>query len=144
MAVGHAGFPALLVMRTTKAAGVGELEAYDEVIDRTPAGKVLSLEDADELGDAGLVLLVDDQLIHVRPTIRAHGHGFGAADQLGAARAEALPAAFHLLRDAAGGGTVPAFHRVDGDTVTDGLPVDLRAADWLREGIAGAGFDGVL
>ena len=144
VAVGHAGFPALLVMRTAEPAGVGELEADDQVVDRTPASEVLGLEDADEFGDASLVLLIDDQLVHVRATIGAHGHGLGTADQLRTARAEALPASLHLLGDAASRGAVPAFHRVDGDTVTDGLAVDLRAADWLREGITSTGFNGVL
>ena len=144
MAVGHAGFPALLVVRAAEAAGVRQLEADDEVVDRTPAGEVLGLEDADEFGDAGAVLLVEDELVHVRPPVGAHGHGLGAADQLGAARAEALPASLHLLGDAAGGRAVPAFHRMDGDAVADGLAVDLRAGDRLRQRVAGPGFDGVL
>ena len=144
VAVGHAGFPALLVMRAAEAAGMRQLEADHEVVDRTPAGEVLGLEDTHELGDAGAVLLVDDELVHVRPPVGAHGHGLGAADQLSAARAEALPASLHLFGDPAGRGAVPAFHRVDGDTVADGLAVDLGVLDRLREGIAGAGFDSVF
>ena len=105
---------------------------------------MLGLEDAHELGDASLVLIIDDQLVHVRATIGAHGHGLGTADQLRTARAEALPASLHLLGDAASRGAVPAFHWVDGDTVTDGLTVDLRPHDRLREGVAGTGFNVVL
>jgi len=144
VAVGHAGFPALLVMGTAEAAGVGQLETDDQVVDRTPAGEVLRLEDLHQLRDARLVLGVDDQLVHVRPAVGPDGHGLGAADEFGTARAEALPAPLHLLGGAAGGRAVPALHRMNRDAVADGLAVDLGAGDRLGERVAGAGLDGVL
>ena len=80
VAVGYAGFPAFLVMRPAEAAGVGELEADDQVVDRAPVGEVLGFEDTDEFRDAGLVLLVDDQLIRVSSSIGPDGHGLCSTD----------------------------------------------------------------
>jgi len=128
----------------TEAPRVRELKADDEVVGGAPLGQVLGRENIDEFCDAGLVLLVEDELVSVGPTIGADGHGFGPADELGAARPEALPAPLHLGRRTARRGAVPAFHRMDGDTVTDTLTVNQHAFDGMGEGVAVTSFNGVL
>ena len=124
VAESHARFPFLFVLRAAEAPRVRELKTDDKVVGGSPLGKVLGLEDVDEFRDLPLVLLVEDELIGVGTPIGTDGHGFGAADELGAARTEALPATFHLGRRSARCRAVPAFHRMDGDTVADTLTVD--------------------
>ena len=140
----HTGFPFLFVVRAAEATRVRELKTDDKVVGGSPLGQVLSLENVDEFRDAALVLFVEDELIGVGAPIGADGHGFGAADELGAARTEALPAPFHLGRRTASRGAVPAFHRMDGDAVADALTVDQHAFDGVGEGVAVAGFNAVF
>ena len=144
MAEGDAGFEAGLVVGLAEAAGVGELEADDEVVGGAVALLVLGDEGFAEPGEAGLVGLVDDELVGVGAAVGPDGHGFAAEDELGAALAEALPAAEDVGGDAAGGGAVPAFHGVDGAAVAEALAVDGDGREGLGQGRGAAGGDGVF
>ena len=98
----------------------------------------------EQRGEAGAAAGRRGELVGVGPALGEHGHRLAAPDQLRDAEPKVPPAAQEDLGGRALGAAVPAFHRMDGDTVTDGLAVDLRAGNRLREGIAGARFDGVL
>src|SRR5579863_5151164 len=75
----------------------------------------------------GFVLFLDDQLVWICPAIGADRHGFAAPNQFRAALATAGPSAQNLVCESASSRSVPAFHRLHGETVADFLAVDRRA-----------------
>ena len=101
------------------------------------------LQDADQLRDARLVLLDDDELVRVRTAVGPHCHRLRAANHLRAALAEALPAAAHFVAQAPGRRAVPALHRMNGDAVADALAVDGEIGHRLGERRVDGG-DGVF
>src|SRR6185503_20126518 len=62
MTIGHARFPALLVIRSAEASRVGELKTYDQIVGVAEALLVRGDERVAESGDAHLVLLFEDKL----------------------------------------------------------------------------------
>src|SRR5207245_8289680 len=91
-------------------------------------------------GESSFVFSINDELVWISAPIRSNGHGFTAIDQLGAAFAETLPTPGDVGRDAACCGAVPAFHRLDSETVADLFAVDLDIGDFLRQrGVAASG-----
>src|SRR5690348_1880066 len=67
---------------------------------------------------------VDDKLIGICATIRSNGHGFSAKDQFRAALPKTLPAPKDFLCDQTVSGGIPAFHRLNGISVSNLLPVN--------------------
>ena len=65
MAVGDARFPPLLVVGSAEAARVGELKADDKIVRRAEFFPMRGDQRLAQLGDAGLVLLVDDELVRI-------------------------------------------------------------------------------
>ena len=127
-----------LPVRFAETSRVCELESDDEVVRRAVTLRVRVLQEADQLSDARLVLLDEDELVRVRAAVGPHGHRLRAANQLRAALAEALPAPTHFVAQATGRRAVPALHRVERDAVADGLAVDGDVRHRLGErGIPG-------
>ncbi len=143
MAEGHARFQTLLV-GPAKTAGVGQLEADDQIIGVAVAFLVRGHESFAQLGQFPFIVLANDKLMRVGAAIRAHRHGFAAANQFGPADAKARPAPQHIDGDAAGAAAVPAFHGVDGITVADAFAVDQDVLDGSVQGRGEAGFNGVI
>src|SRR5438093_7790510 len=72
----------------------------------------------------------DDQLIGVGASVMAHCHCFATPDQLRTARAEAPPTSKRQLSRASIRCPVPAFHRLDRETIAQDKVIDLQG---LRE-----------
>ena len=101
------------------AAGVGELEADDEVVGAAHGAFVLFDEGGAHAGEAVACVRGDDDLIWVRAACVIDGGGFATPDEFGAALAEALPAADGVVGGIAVGSAVPAFHGINGDAIAD-------------------------
>ena len=87
-----------------------------------------------EARDAGLVLAINDELVWIGAAVRANRHGFAAVNDFGSAFTETRPAAQHFFADAAGGGAIPTFHRLNGIAVADAFAIYRDVLDRLREG----------
>ena len=109
-----------------EAAGVRQLQADAEVVDRAEALAVGLDEGLAQAGDGGQGRLVEQQLVGVGAALVAHGDGLPAPDELGAAEAEASPAADRQLRGLAVERPVPALHGQDAPAVADGPEVAVQ------------------
>src|SRR5579872_5703277 len=101
------------------ATGVGELQADDEAVGAAHRAFVLFHESGAHAGEAAARVRRDDDLIGIGTAGVIDGGGFAAPDELGAALAEALPAADGVVAGIAVGRAVPAFHGIYGDAITD-------------------------
>ena len=106
------------------AAGVGQLQADDQVVpaEALPVGRSGRGQQALEVGRR---LRADEELARVRPPFGDDGGRF-APDELGAAGAEALPAAEGQFARAAVQGGVAALHGVDRQPVARGERADAQ------------------
>src|ERR1043166_2974020 len=68
----------------------------------------------------------DDELIGVGASVMAHRYCFATPDQLRTARAEATPTAKRQLSRPSIRRSVPAFHRLDGETIAQNKAIDLQ------------------
>src|SRR3954453_10783420 len=93
------------------------------------------------LSQVALVLVIDDQLVGIGPSIGADGHGFAAINQLRATFAEALPASQDFFGNSAGRGPIPALHWLNRVAIADRLFVDERLRDGLGEWRSGTSND---
>src|SRR5438067_1067642 len=131
MAIGDARFHRELVVWFAEPAGMSELKADDEIVGFSETLFVRIDQGIAELFQACFILLGDYELVRVGPTIGTNSHSFTAVDELSAALAKALPAAEDVVGDAAGGGAIPAFHRLNGPAVANLLAVDGDMVDRL-------------
>ncbi len=108
-------------VRAREAARVRELETEIEVAVRVRAEALAVRGDelVAERGERRLVALRHEELVGIGAAVVPHGDGFTAPDELGAARAETLPAAAGQIARLASGRSVPPFHRQDAETVAD-------------------------
>ena len=136
MAVEGAGLQGRAGVGAAEAAGVGELEADAEVVGVAEAFAVGVDEGLAQGGDGGQRGLVEQELVGVGAAVVADGDGLAAPDELGAAEAEAPPAAGSQRRGAAVEFAVPALHGQDAPAVADGAEVGVEG---LGEGRRGRG-----
>ena len=101
MPIRHARFEAELVVGLTEPTGVRQLKADDQVVGVAAMVLVRGHKGFPELRQAGFVLFIDDELVGIGPAIGAHRHSFATEYELGAALAEALPAAEDVVGEAA-------------------------------------------
>src|SRR5216684_8053461 len=131
MPICRARLQAELVIGLAEAAGVRQLEADDQVLCVSEPARVCRNQVLPEFRKFHLVRLIDDELIWIGPSIGTHGHGLAAQNQLRAAFAEPAPTPNDFFSDTAGGGPVPAFHRLDGIASAYSLAIDCDVLDGL-------------
>ena len=127
MAIGDDRFELGIVVRLAETARMGELQTDDDIV-AVFAGRFLVRGDDAfaHLGDVALALLGHDELLGIGAAVGAHRTSLAAPQQLGAGQAEAPPATFGILGRAAVALAVPAFHRMNGKTMTDGHAVEFK------------------
>ena len=136
VAVEGAGLEGRAGVGAAEAARVGELEADAQVGGVAEAFAVGRDEGLAQAGDGGQRGFVEQELVGVGAAIVADGDGLAAPDELGAAEAEALPAAGSQLCGPAVEFAVPALHGQDAPAVADGAEVGVEG---LGEGRSGRG-----
>ena len=124
MAIGDDRLEFAIVLRLAEAARMGELQADHEAAVVARRRDVRLDQTFAQPGDAGQRMPGDHELPGIGAAVGAHRAGLAAPDQLGAALAEALPAAHGVLARAAVGFAVPALHRMDAEAVADGHALD--------------------
>jgi len=133
MPEGHARLGCEFVGGFAEASRMRELKTDHEVVGLAVAFPMRRDQRCAQLGDSSLVPVLDDELIGIRSSVRAHGHRLTAINQLRTALSKSVPAANHFLGDAAGGRCVPAFHGLDGPPIADGFAIDLHLGNGLRQ-----------
>ncbi len=126
VAINDPRLPGQLHFRTRKPARVRQLQADDQVARVAKRSGMFGDQFGAQRGQVGHGLRIDEQLVRICPAVVAHGHGFAAPDQLGAADPESAPAAPRQLAWPAVERAVPAFHRQDGEAIADAPAVDLQ------------------
>ena len=111
-----------------------ELKTDHKVVSRAVTLGVCLSQRLDQPGYTGLVVIGYDQLVRVCPAIGPDRHGFAAEDQLGPAFTKPLPAPLHFLGHSTGGRAVPAFHRVDRNTIPRSYAVKLDTIQRSSQG----------
>ena len=89
------------VVWSAESPRMRELKADEQIRGRAVALLVRLLYDSYQLSQARLVLLNNDELIRIRPTVRLHSHCLATANQLGSAFPEPPPAPAHFVGHAA-------------------------------------------
>src|SRR5438045_3033615 len=102
MPICRARLQAELIVGLAEAAGVRQLEADDQVLRLPESARVCRNQLLPELRELRFVRLIDEQLIWIGTSIRAHGHGLAAENQLRAAFAKPAPAPNDFFRNASG------------------------------------------
>ena len=113
---------------------MGELEADAQVVGVAEAFAVGRDEGLAQGGDGGQRGFVEQELVGVGAAIVADGDGLAAPDELGAAEAEALPAAGSQLCGPSVEFAVPALHGQDAPAVADGAEVSVEGPGEGRSG----------
>src|SRR4030095_14120410 len=72
-----------------------------------------------QLGDAGFVLLVNQQLIWICSAVMSHRHRFSTPDQLRAAETKMSPASKRSFARFSLERAIPPFHRMNAKAVAD-------------------------
>ena len=127
VAVGDDRFEFGIVVRLAEATRMGELQADDDVVSVFAGRFFVRGDDALAHGrDIALALLGHDELLGIGAAVGAHGASLAAPQELGAGKTEAPPAAFGVLGRAAVALAIPAFHRLNRQTMADGHSVEFE------------------
>ena len=106
---------------------MGELQADDDVVAVIAGGFFVRGDDAfAHRGDIALALFGHDELLGIGAAVGAHGAGLAAPQQFGAGKTEAPPTAFGVLGRATIALAIPAFHRLNRQTMADGHAVEFE------------------
>src|SRR4029077_16032973 len=119
-----------VIVRLAEPAGVRELQADHEAVERAERLAMGVLAFAEQRGQPGAVRRGGERLIRIRPAVRSDGGRFAAPDQLRAAESEVAPPPPRVLARRAIGIRVPTFHRMNAPAIADGESADR---DWLGE-----------
>src|SRR5207244_3225094 len=112
------------------SARVGELKTDQQAIIASTFASMFGDQRLAQILDITQGLLAEQKLIRVRAPVRAHRDGLAAPDEFRAARSKMLPSADRQRTRPAVRRSVPAFHRLDRESVADTHAVELHG---LRE-----------
>src|SRR6186997_3280066 len=108
MPVSNARFETLFVIRFAETAGMSELKTNHRLTLCSMRLAVCLEQNFPKLRQSRLVLLRNNQLIWIGPAVCAHSHGFSAVNQRSAAFPKPLPTTANVVRDSAGGCSIPS------------------------------------
>src|ERR1700722_17660018 len=140
------GYPRFqpLIVGPAETPGMRQLKTDDQIVCGAVALAVGLYECGAQAGQIAFVGLGNDELMRVGAAIRTYRHGFSAANQFGAAFAEARPAPQHVVGNAARAGAVPPFHGLHRETVANALAVNQDVPDWPAQRRGCAGFNAII
>jgi hypothetical protein len=125
MMIRNPGFKLSVVVRLAEAPRMRELQADDQPGVITGSLLVGFDERLAQAGNGGLGLPRHANLIGVGAPVGSDGNRLSAPDEFGSAQTEPPPAPFRVWARRAVALTVPAFHRVDGETSANSQPGHL-------------------
>src|SRR5438034_15113 len=106
---------------------MGELKTNHQIAGVAVAVFVSGQQTLAQLGQPGLVLCADDQLVGIGASIGSDRHGLASVDELCAALTKSAPSAHDLLGDAARIRAVPTLHRLNGKAVSYDFSVNANS-----------------
>src|SRR5436309_3077545 len=121
-----------------------QLKAYHQICCSSVTLLVCGHKRAANPRKARFVSVIDDKLIRIGPAIRTHGHRLPTVNQLCSTLSKTLPASHDLIGDTARRRSVPAFHWLNRESVTDLFPVDGYNLNRLRQGRSRTGGDPIF
>src|SRR5215831_7132902 len=113
MAIENPGFCPVFGIGPAVSARMSQLQTRDQF--RTAGGK----QRLAEMREAGTGALINEKLIRIRASIVTDSDCLSTPDQLRPAEAEIAPALKGEIAGASVRSPVPAFHRLDGEAVSD-------------------------